>query len=178
MTATRSGRLTPALVIAAWAAILVLLAAIAVYLGVRYASFEDGPSRIGGDRDSWVGDTQRSEVLQVAEQFALRMDAINGADPEAYSAEVKELLTTKGKASFDEQFAALQQLGTDKQTRGTGEVLAAGLADIDHDSATALVVHDAVVTTAQGSNGRHYRWTVSLEKVRGSWLVDSFVQVR
>lgn len=177
MTATRSGRLSPALLTAAWAAVLVLLTVIAVYLGVRYASFEDGPSRIGGDRDSWVSDAERSEALQVAEQFALRMDAINGADPKAYADKVKELLTTKGKSAFEEQFAALQQLGTDKQTRGTGEVLATALADIDHDSASALVVHDAVVTSPQGSNGRHYRWTVALEKVKGEWLVDSFQQV-
>lgn len=177
MTAARSGRLSPALVTAALAVLLALAVAIAGFLVWRYVHYDDGPSRVGGDRAGWVADPERTQALLVAEQYVLRMDAINGADPAKYAARVKELLTTKGKAAFDKEWAALQQLGMDKQTTGKGEVLASGLADIDPDSATALVVHDAIVTSPQGSTGRHYRWTVELEKVKGQWLVDEFTQV-
>lgn len=168
--------MTPALVLAALSVLFLLAATIAGFLVVRYVNFEDGPSRFGAS-DSWVADEARTEALQVAEQFALRMDAINGADLAGYTDKVKELLTTKGKTSFDEQFGQLQQLGVDKQTRGKGEILASALSDIDPDSATALVVHDAVVTASGKPTGRHYRWSVELERVKGAWRVDSFTQV-
>lgn len=167
----------PALLTLALVAVLVLAVGLAGYLGVRYAHFGDGPSRLSGERDGFVSDAQRSRVLQVTEQFALRMDAINGADPKGYTDKIKELLTTKGKAAFDKEFAALLQVGGNAQTRGTGEVLATAVADIDADSATTMVVHDAAVTTPQGATGRHYRWSVSLQRVQGRWLVDSFTQV-
>lgn len=176
MTTASAGGRSPALLTAVLSVVLVLVTAIAAFLAWRYVHFSDGPSHLGGDRSGWVSDSERSDALQLAEQFALRMDAINGAHPDQYAAQVKQLLTTKGKAAFDKEFAALSQLGTDKSSRGTGDVLASALSDIDTDSATALVVHDAVVSTTQGSTGRHYRWTVELEKIKGHWLVDSFDQ--
>lgn len=177
MTADRSGRLSPALLTAAVALVALLLTMLAGFLVWRSLHFEDGPSRLGGERATFIADSERSDALRVAEQYALRMDAIDGADPEGYAKLVKGLLTTKGKTKFDKEWAALQQLGMDKQTKGKGEILASALSDIDPDSATTLVAHDAVITNGQGTTGRHYRWTIELEKVKGRWLVDEFSQV-
>jgi hypothetical protein len=39
------------------------------------------------------------------------------------------------------------------------------------------VVHDSTVKATSGTTERHYRWTVSLRKVHGDWLVDDFTPV-
>ena len=51
------------------------------------------------------------------------------------------------------------------------------MADLDDDSATVLVAHDASVKTTQGDIEHHYRWNVDLVKVDGKWLVDDFEPV-
>jgi predicted RecA/RadA family phage recombinase len=166
--ALRRDRLVPVLGI-----VLVLAVAASAFLFYRYARFDDAPAGFAADGPT-VTDAERGAVLAVTEQFALRMDNIDGKDVKGYTEGVLELLTTKGKASFEKQFEALQKVGVDPKTKGEGRVLATAIAEMDDDSATTLVVHDAVVTTAQGSTGRHYRWTVSLRKVHGDWLVDDF----
>lgn len=176
MTDQSPARRTPALLTAALGLLLVALVAVAAFLAWRYTHFDDGPSRVARGTEAYVSTEERAAALQVAEQYSLRMDAIDGADPDGYAKRVKQLLTTKGATSFDKQWAALQQLGMDKKTQGKGEVLASAVSDIDPDSATVMVAHDAVITTGSGTTGRHYRWTIELEKVRGTWLVDAFTQ--
>ena len=61
--------------------------------------------------------------------------------------------------------------------KGSDKVLLSAVGDSDDDSATVLVVHDADVTTTQGKIEHHYRWTVNVVKVDGSWLVDDFSPV-
>ena len=63
------------------------------------------------------------------------------------------------------------------KVQGTGKVLISGIADLDSDSATVLVAHDASVKTTQGNLQHPYRWTVDLVKVGGKWLVDNFAPV-
>ena len=53
-------------------------------------------------------------------------------------------------------------------------MLLTGVGDLDDDSASILVVHDADVTSTQGKVQHHYRWSVNLVKVKGEWLVDDF----
>ena len=60
------------------------------------------------------------------------------------------------------------------KVKGDGKVLLTAVGDSDSDSATVLVVHDASVTTSQGKLEHHYRWSVDMVKVGGSWLVDDF----
>jgi Mce-associated membrane protein len=124
--------------------------------------------------DPLISDSERAKVKAVAEQFCLRMDDVDTSDPEAYTKNVKELLTTKLKAAFDQQFDAVNKLETDKTVKGVGTVLASGIADIDPDSATVLVAHDTAVTSSSGDVQRHARWTVSLRKINGRWLVDNW----
>ena len=63
------------------------------------------------------------------------------------------------------------------KVKGKGKILQSGVADIDGDSATVLVAHDADVSTTQGDIKHYYRWSVELVKVDGTWLVDDFTPV-
>jgi hypothetical protein len=165
--ATRA-RLLPVLVI-----VLLLALLATAFLAYRYAKFEDGPAFFVDD-SAVVSDSERASALAVAEQFALRMDQIDGKDLDGYTKGVLDMLTTKARAEFEKQFEATRKLGLDEKTQGTGKVLATGLSEIDRDSATALVVHDSVVTTGKDSTGRHFRWQVTLRKVDGEWRIDDF----
>jgi hypothetical protein len=161
------GRLpSPALRIAA--ALLVLLLAAAVAAVVVFAQ------QIRADEDA---QKERAAVSNVASQFALRMDKVDGTAFDKYTKGINELLTTKAKASNKEVFDAMKQSYETAKIKGNGKVLLTGVGDFDDDSATVLVVHDALVTTTQGDVQHHYRWTVDMVKVDGSWLVDDFSPV-
>lgn len=132
---------------------------------------------------------ERSAALQAAEQFALRMDAFDGADLAAYTKSVEPLLTDKEKTVFTQQLQQFSRLYDEVQKAsqgkgkgkaatpqpGTGSIVMGGVSDIDADSATVLVAHDS---TIPGTTQKlHSRWTISMRKIDGRWLVDSFTPV-
>lgn len=119
-------------------------------------------------------DHDRAEVTATGEQFALRMDDVDGTKFDAYVKRIEQLLTTKAKAKNKEVFSTMGKTYAAAKVKGTGKILLAGLADLDSDSATVLVAHDSTVTTTQGNLVHHYRWNIELVKVGGSWLVDDF----
>ncbi|ROR89590.1 hypothetical protein [Nocardioides aurantiacus] len=119
----------------------------------------------------------RRDALDVAEQFALRMDTVDGADIDGYVKGINEMLTTKAKTENVKTFDAMKESYAAAEVKGKGQVLQRGIADIDPDSATVLVAHDADVSTTQGDIEHHYRWTVELVKVDGEWRVDDFTPV-
>ncbi|RNL81050.1 hypothetical protein [Nocardioides marmorisolisilvae] len=174
-TSRRSSTLTAGVVAAL---LLALGVALSIMWGVRDAG-DDLTSKAltTNNGDPLISDTQRHEAVAVAEQFCLRMDGVDGSDPDGYVKKVSELLTTKQKTKFTQEFADFQKLGVDKKLKGTGTILASGVSDIDPDSATVLVAHDSSVVAETGTTQRHYRWSVSLRKVDGHWLVDDFTQV-
>lgn len=146
------------------AVLVVLLVAAAVVAGVLASK--------AGAADQRRQD--RAAAAAVAEQFALRMDKVDGTDFDSYIAGINQLLTTKAKAKNSEVFDVMKQSYQTAKVKGTGNVLLTAVGDSDPDSANVLVVHDASVETTQGNVEHHYRWTVSLVKVKGSWLVDDF----
>jgi Mce-associated membrane protein len=117
---------------------------------------------------------QRAAASTVANQFALRMDKVDGTAFDGYLKGINQLLTTKAKTKNDKVFKVMKQSYEAAKVKGSGKVLLTAVGDSDEDSATVLVVHDASVTTTQGNIDHHYRWSVSLVKVKGSWLVDDF----
>lgn len=148
-------------------------------------------------RDQNRLDDNRRDALTAAQQFALRMDAFNGADIDAYIKSVEPMLTTKEKADFAQQFGEFKQVYEASQKAqqqaanskhqptkkspvaaggvGVGKIQLAGVTDVDSDSATVLVAHDSSIPGT--SQSLHSRWTVSMRKIGSSWLVDSFVPV-
>ena len=163
-----------ALALAVVTALGVLVAGVMVY---RASHPTDEPFSLSNSGQSIPSDSARHQVVAVAEQFCLRMDAVDGSDVDGYKKNVSELLTTKQKTKFDASFAEFEKLGISKDLKGTGTVLASGVSDLDSDSATVLVAHDSTLKDASGSTDRHYRWTVALRKVDGDWLVDDFTPV-
>ena len=143
--------------------VLVILAAIVATVVLAVKLHRDGEQ----DRD-------RARAEGVAQQFALRMDDVNGADFSRYIKNVNELLTTKAKSKNSQVLDAMKQTYAAAKVKGSGKVLLTAVGDYDQDSATVLVVHDASVSTAQGQLQHHYRWSVQMQKVKGRWLVDDF----
>ncbi len=142
---------------------VVLLAAVvaAVWFGLKARAEQEA-------------EQERAAAANVASQFALRMDKIDGSDFDGYIKGVNELLTTKAKTKNNQVFDAMKQSYQTAMVKGSGKVLLTALGDSDEDSATVLVVHDADVSTTQGNIEHHYRWSVDVVKVGGNWLVDDF----
>lgn len=155
---------------------LIALVAVAVLLERRH-NLTDSPFSLTNSGRPVPSDSDRHQVLAVAQEFCLRVDAVNGSDPTGYVKSVSELLTTKLQGTFASEFQQTQKLGIQAGLTGSGNVLASGIANMDPDSATVLVAHDATVKDSSGTSQRHYRWTVSLRKVDGRWLVDDFTPV-
>ncbi len=143
------------------AVVLVAATALAVWFGVK----------VRGDQEA---DKDRAAATNVASQFALRMDSVDGSDFDSYIKGVNDLLTTKAQTKNAQTFKVLKQSYEAAKVKGTGKVLLTGVADSDADSATVLVVHDADVTTTQGNIEHHYRWSVDVVKVGDSWRIDDF----
>jgi len=172
MTGTSRGFLALGLVVLT--ALAVVLAGVMVY---RANHPTDEPLSLSNSGQPIPSGSARHQVVAVAEQFCLRMDAVDGSDVDGYKKKVSALLTTKQKAKFDSSFAQFEKLGISKDLKGTGTILASGVSDMDSDSATVLVAHDSTLKDSSGTTDRHYRWTVALRKVHGDWLVDDFTPV-
>lgn len=176
MTNASTGR-GRGLVALALVVVTVVSVAVAGVLLYRSSHLTDQPFSLSNSGQAIPSDSARHQVVAIAEQFCLRMDAVDASDVDGYKKRVSELLTTKQKAKFESQFAQFKSLGLDPKLKGTGTILASGLSDIDQDSATVLVAHDSTVKASTGTTERHYRWTVALRKVHGDWLVDDFTPV-
>ena len=146
-----------------------VVAALLLVAGVVAAAVLWNKQRAAEDRQQ-----ARAAASNVATQFALRMDTVDGTKFAAYTKGVNALLTTKAKSKNKEVFEAIQKSYEAAKVKGTGKVLLSGVGDSDADSATVLVVHDASVQTSQGNLEHHYRWSVELVKVKDRWLVDDF----
>jgi Mce-associated membrane protein len=158
---------------------VVLLVALVVggYFAYRLANPTDEPFSPFSGSSSVVSDTQRHEAQAVAEQFALRMDNIDGTNFDSYVKKIKQLLTTKAKTDNKQVFSVMGKTYQAAKISGSGKIQLSGVGDINSDSATVLVAHDATVKTPQGELVHHYRWNVDLAKIVGKWLVDSFTPV-
>ncbi|MFL6023386.1 MAG: hypothetical protein ACJ72O_08630 [Marmoricola sp.] len=176
---TGKGRGSTTLAVGIVAAVLLVVGIIgSVVYGVRGAGDNLTTNALTSNNgDPLISDTETAKAVGVADQFCLRMDNVDGSDPDGYVKKVEQLLTTKQKTKFASEFAQFQKLGMDANLKGTGTILASGVSDIDPDSATVLVAHDSAVVDKDGTTQRHYRWSVSLRKVDGRWLVDDFTPV-
>jgi len=91
-----------------------------------------------------------------------------------YESRVNAMLTTRAKGEFKQSFPAFEKVYQQGKAVGTGELHAAGVEDIDQDSATVLVIHDRTVKSSFGDQKQYLRWSVQLDKVDGAWKIDKF----
>ncbi|GGF43289.1 hypothetical protein GCM10011519_16460 [Marmoricola endophyticus] len=118
----------------------------------------------------------RQDAMDVAQQFTLRLDALNYKDLDEYQERVGELLTTKMKSDFTKNYDQFGKVLQAIQITSKGEIRASGVQDIDDDSATVLVIHDVAVTSKGCVQPPYKRMQVSLQKVKGKWLVSDFTE--
>jgi len=131
---------------------------------------------------------QREQVMAQTRQFMLRMGTYgpdlldeSGAMPD-YRVLVREVITPKFAASFDDQAGTAEQLVAQADVARQSAVFATGVSDLDPDSATALVAGtftDSYVVKGERTPQEPvpYRIEVSLVKIDGTWLVDDFTPV-
>jgi Mce-associated membrane protein len=126
--------------------------------------------------------SEREQVMNVSEQFALRVGTYGpemldaqGQMP-SYRSSVKEMITSKFATSFDQQVSTAEELVKQAGASRKADVYATGVSAIDEDSAEVLLA-GAVSSTFKGQDPQEpspFRWDVSLVKVDGKWLVDNF----
>jgi Mce-associated membrane protein len=169
-----------------------LALAIATFVGLAVTG-ESSPTRIfDGDEDS-KSEADRQAVMSQAQQFILRVNtygpdllAEDGTMPE-YRELVREVITEKFAASFEESVPAAESTVAQAGFARTAEVFGAGVSVIDGDSATALVAGsftNSYPVDPEDLQGERqddlplpFRVRIELVKVGGEWLVDGFSPV-
>jgi hypothetical protein len=134
--------------------------------------------RLTGDDDT----AERNEVASRATDFAVTANTFDYSDLDDYRTRMKSLLTADYYKIFRENSdATATVLKTNKVTlkSGKAKVLDVAIESIDEDSAETLVAVDSAIESndAKASARRNFRWTVSLVKVKGEWLVSKFESV-
>lgn len=159
---------------------LVAALALAVILVTRIAF-----GFVAGGDGTVANQPGREEVMAQTEQFMLRMGAYGpellddqGAMPD-YRAGVKEVITPKFAASFDQEAGAAEQLVAQAGVARVPDVFATGVSSLDEDSARTLVAGSFTDTyTVKGKTVPQepipFRIEVTLVKIDGAWLVDDF----
>lgn len=165
--------------------VVLIVLVVVIVVATAVASFLLVP-RSGDDS----GDTQasREEVMAQTEQFMLRLGTYGpellddkGAMPD-YREKVKEVITPKFAASFEDEAGTAEQLVAQAGVSRVPDVFATGVASIDEDSAKTLVAGSFSDTYAvDGKKIKQepipFRIEVSLVKIDGTWLVDDFSPV-
>jgi hypothetical protein len=131
-----------------------------------------------------AAEQDRAEVIEAAETFTVVWNTFRPKDASTYVERVAPLLTSKFESEFTNASEDVIAGITQQRLFSKGEVLKdgdgvplIGISSIDQDSAQVLVVADANRVANRQRVVRHWRWQVSLAKVDGEWLVDSFEEV-
>ena len=161
------------------ATVLAALCAVVLVAGVVLAVWL-------GEKSDDVSAREQDEVdvRTAAQRFTETWNTFSADDAEGYVDEVSPLLSTKFRAEFTEAATDVVSGIQQQQLSSEGEVLEnrdeiplVAVASMDADSAEVLVVADAQRTLNGQQVLRHWRWQVSLVKVDGEWLVDSFEEI-
>ncbi len=131
-----------------------------------------------------AAEENRAAVVEAAERFTEVWNTFRPSDAATYVERVSPLLSTKFRTEFENAAEDVVTGITQQRLFSKGTVLEdgdgvplIGVASIDDDSAQVLVVADAKRVANRQRVLRHWRWEVSLVKVDGEWLVDSFKEV-
>jgi Mce-associated membrane protein len=162
-----------------WATVLAALCVLVLLVGIVVNVYL---GRTKGAQDRTEAD--RLAVLQATEKFTESWNTFQPDEADAYVERVAPLLTTKFRKDFTDSAQDVVTGIQQQQLSSTGEVLVdadgiplVGVSTLDNDSAEVLVVSDANRVAGGQKVLRHWRWQVSLVKVDGEWLVDSFKEV-
>lgn len=138
------------------------------------------------DRTDEISSAEEDRIaaMQAAERFTVEWNTFRPTEVDDYIDRVTPLLSSKFEGEFTNASADVVEGITQQRLFSKGEVLRdgdgvplVGISTIDDDSAEVLVVSDAKRVANRQRVLRHWRWQVSLVKVDGEWLVDSFKEV-
>ena len=147
---------------------LAALVAGAVFLGLR--------AKDARDRDD-----ARAAALTAARQQAVNMTTIDYRTAERDLNRIIERASGELRKQFARQREQFPDILAKDQSQSVGVVLAAGLASLDGNRASAVVAVDATVNNTaiekeQGESGqgvvKHYRMHMKLVRTGDRWLVD------
>lgn len=135
---------------------------------------------------------EREQVMGLTSQFVKRLGTYSpdmlddsGQMP-AYREQVREVITPKFAADFDQEVATAEQLVAQGGITRSADVFATAVSSIDDDSARVLVAGAFTDSYRQGEGDRArvvdqeplpFRFTVDLVVIEGEWLVDDFSPV-
>lgn len=160
---------------------LALVAALTV-LAVRALAARDTEEPAGGGHGTAA---ERSELLTLTEQFALRMGTYGPADLDDkgampdYRERVGEMLTTKFRTSFDQSVELAEKAVAQAKLEVKAKVNGVGVVEVGDRRATMLVAWETTSRYGKDEFGdpRQVRSRVNLVKVKGEWRVDDFTPV-
>lgn len=124
-------------------------------------------------RDDSQQDRLRAEAVQVAGQQAVNLLTVNGDNVDGQLA----ALTGNSTGDFQRQFEGITKTFGDVVRQGkvnsTGRVEAAGVDQLNGDTARVQLALSSTVTNSQASDPqtRQYRITVDLQRKEDRWLV-------
>ena len=129
-------------------------------------------------------DTERAELVQAAQRFTATWNTIDPKDAQGYVDKVSPLLSTKFRKEFTDTqqdvIGGITQLGLSSKGKVLNDeagIPLVGIADVDSDSAKVLVVSDSQRVSGGQPVLRHWRWELSMVRVKGQWLVDDLKAV-
>ena len=170
------------------AAVLALVAVVCVAL-MAWMSF--GGRGSGADGALSLPE-EREQVMGLTSQFVKRLGTYSpdmlddsGQMP-AYREQVREVITPKFAADFDQEVATAEQLVAQGGITRNADVFATAVSSIDDDSARVLVAGAFTDSYRQGEGDEArvvdqeplpFRFTVDLVLIEGEWLVDDFSPV-
>ena len=121
-------------------------------------------------------DAERQAALQAARQQAVNLTSIDHRTAERDIDRVLALATGELAEQFEREQEQLAEVLQRNRAASEGEVLGAGLVQLDDRAATALVAVDAFVTTAENEGGaptvQRYRMSIDLRRVGDRWLAE------
>jgi len=126
-----------------------------------------------GSRDELAAD--RQAVLTRTSDFAVTFNTYSVNDWAGYQKRVRALVTPRYEKQFLEITNAVLGVVKDKGRRsGDVKVLAQAVDRIDHDSAVVIIAFNTTLRTKDSEQAatNRFRWAVSLQKIRGKWLVS------
>lgn len=147
----------------------------------------DGAGTVFGSSDALS--TDRAEAAGQARQFVMRLNTYGPemAAPDGTMPDYRSSMTSVMSPKFGEEFlaqaAVLAEATVAAGVSRTTNVYQAGVAAIDADSATVLVAGDFTTSQVRKSGKsstyppQPYRFEVSMVKIGGTWLVDSYTPV-
>jgi Mce-associated membrane protein len=123
-------------------------------------------------------DDTREQVVGVARQEAVNLMSISYNTASADLARILKLAAGSVAKQFASQRGTINNyLGQAKST-SRGQVKSAGLQSLGKDRAIVLVAADATVSNNESSGAglkdvvKHYRMSMTLQRVHGQWLVS------